>query len=191
MATMEDNAPQQEGQKEEEVPTLMNDEVSNFINSRNEANGYHEENDHNGRDDKLASMGPAPPPLPRMVLRSLPFSQSLNAVEVQHNLGMKIFMLLRHDWFHVILRRNTATSLLMLLSLWTISLFMFAVCYVGVDNMNPYEDCGLGKVGSPIKYGPAFAFSLETCTTGKLTLGHFCPVYRIVVDISKCFFDTL
>jgi hypothetical protein len=33
--------------------------------------------------------------------------------------------------------------------------------------MNPLEDCGLSQEpGSPIKFGPAFAFSLETCTSG-------------------------
>lgn len=156
------------GQPNAEEPVL---DVSTFINSERLPVGVNDIN-YSGVDgvpetSKSSVMTVDPGvPLPRMVLRSLPFSQSLNQVEVRHNQRFKIFQLLFYDWFHVVLRMNTITSLLLFLSIWTVCLLIFAIFYVEVDNMNPYEDCGLGKIGSPITYGPAFAFSLETCTTG-------------------------
>lgn len=45
-------------------------------------------------------------------------------------------------------------------------IIVFAGFYVAVDHRDATVDCGLGSVGSPIAFGPAFAFSLETCTTG-------------------------
>ena len=42
---------------------------------------------------------------------------------------------------------------------------MFAGIYMWVDSNYKYDDCGLGEPGSPIEWGTAFAFSLETCTT--------------------------
>jgi hypothetical protein len=105
-------------------------------------------------------------PIPRLVKRNLPFHQSLNRVQVTHNQGMKIFLLLQHDWFHVILRVSTYQSLLVLLSIWTGVILFFAGLYVWIDRVDPMINCGLGHVGSPITFGPAFAFSLETTTTG-------------------------
>lgn len=104
--------------------------------------------------------------LARLIHRDLPFSQSRNRVNVRHNHGFKIFQLIRHDWFHVILRYPKGLCLLCLLSIWTIVVIIFAVIYVSVDNRLPNVDCGLGKVGTPIGFGQAFAFSLETTTTG-------------------------
>ena len=72
----------------------------------------------------------------------------------------------RYDWFHVILRVETWKSLLALLSLWTVLIIVFAGFYVAVDRHDIDQDCGLGDPGFPIGFGPAFAFSLETCTTG-------------------------
>ncbi len=34
-----------------------------------------------------------------------------------------------------------------------------------IDANDPTVECGLGTAGNPISFGPAFAFSLETCTT--------------------------
>lgn len=34
-----------------------------------------------------------------------------------------------------------------------------------LDAISPETECGLGTAGNPIQFGPAFAFSLETCTT--------------------------
>ena len=104
--------------------------------------------------------------LARLVHRDLPFSQSRNRVNVRHNQGFKIFRLIRHDWFHVILRYPKGLCLLCLLSIWTIFVIIFAFIYVAVDNRLPNVDCGLGKVGTPIGFGQSFAFSLETTTTG-------------------------
>jgi hypothetical protein len=105
-------------------------------------------------------------PLPRLVQRNLPFAQSQNRVRIGHNQGYKIYMLLRHDWFHVILRLRTSVSLLILLTIWTSAILIFAGLYVWVDNRNPEVNCGLGLEGNPIRFGSAFAFALETCTTG-------------------------
>jgi hypothetical protein len=106
--------------------------------------------------------------LARLVRRDLPFSQSRNRVIVRHNQGLKIFRLIRHDWFHVILRYPKGLCLLCLLSIWTFFVIIFAFIYVAVDNRQPTVDCGLGKVGTPIKFGQSFAFSLETTTTGTI-----------------------
>jgi hypothetical protein len=108
--------------------------------------------------------------LARLVRRDLPFSQSRNRVHVGHNHGFKIWRLLRYDWFHVILRYPPGISLLVLLSIWTCFVILFAYLYVEVDNRDPNVDCGLGIVGDPINFGQAFSFSLETTTTGKLNL---------------------
>lgn len=102
---------------------------------------------------------------PRFIARNLPFFQSRNRVNVTHNQGFKIFLLLYHDWFHVLLRMPTWQSVPMLLAGWTSLIIVFAGLYVWVDNKNPEISCGLGAEGAPIKFGPAFAFSLETCTT--------------------------
>ena len=106
--------------------------------------------------------------LARLVRRGLPFSQSRNRVNVHNNHGLKIFQLIRHDWFHVILRYPTGLCLLLLLSIWTLVVIGFAGIYVAVDNRQPAVDCGLGKIGSPIQFGQSFAFALETATTGTL-----------------------
>lgn len=102
---------------------------------------------------------------PRFIPRNLPFDQSRNCVNVVHNQGFKIFLLLRHDWFHVLLRMPTWQSVPCLLFSWTTLILLFAGLYVWVDNSDPSINCGLGPEGAPIEFGPAFAFSLETCTT--------------------------
>ena len=104
--------------------------------------------------------------LARLIHRDLPFSQSRNRVNVRHNHGLKILHLIRHDWFHVILRYPKGICLLFLLSIWTFVVIIFAFIYVAVDGRQPTVDCGLGKVGAPIQFGQSFAFSLETTTTG-------------------------
>lgn len=115
---------------------------------------------------KTAAGGVGQLELPRLVRRNRPYSQSGNRLKVEHNQGFKVFLLLRHDWFHVILRLPTERSLLCLLTVWTALVLIFASLYVAVDNHDPNVSCGLGPVGSPIDFGGAFSFSLETCTTG-------------------------
>jgi hypothetical protein len=111
--------------------------------------------------------------IPRLVKRNLPFHQSLNRVQVTHNQGFKIFLLLKHDWFHVILRVSTYQSLLVLLSIWTGVIIVFASLYVWIDRADPTINCGLGLAGSPITFGAAFAFSLQTTTSGTFLLFQF------------------
>jgi hypothetical protein len=106
--------------------------------------------------------------LARLVHRDLPFSQSRNRVNVHHNHGLKIFRLIRFDWFHVILRYPKGLCLFALISMWTFVNIIFAFIYVAVDGRIPTVDCGLGKVGAPIQFGQAFAFSIETATTGTI-----------------------
>lgn len=105
------------------------------------------------------------PDLPRLVKRDLPFKQSKNKLRVGHDHGWKIYWLLRYDWFHAFLRLPTTFSLVSLLALWTSMIILFAGIYVGVDRQSPAVSCGLGDANDPIKFGAAFAFSLETCTT--------------------------
>jgi hypothetical protein len=103
--------------------------------------------------------------LPRLVLRNRPFHQSDNKVHIQHNLGWRVFTLLRFNWFHAFLRRPFHQSLLLLMSAWTGAILIFAGIYVWYDQLDTSISCGLGKVDEPMTFGPAFAFSLETCTT--------------------------
>jgi hypothetical protein len=105
--------------------------------------------------------------IPRLVHRGLPYFQSKNKVNVYHNKGINIFRLVRYDWFHVLLRTPAFISIPILLTIWTIMLLIFAAIYVWYDNKDPGVTCGLGPPGEPIQFGPAFAFSLETCTTGE------------------------
>ena len=61
--------------------------------------------------------------VPRLVERDLPFNQSRNRLKVSHNHSVfKLFLLLRHDWFHWLVRINTYKSLTSLLVVWTLSL---------------------------------------------------------------------
>lgn len=113
-----------------------------------------------------ASFRRAPSKIPRMVKRDLVFEQSSNIIAMRHGQGFfGLFWLLRHDWFHALLRFPTLHSLGCLLLIWTLMIILFAGIYMGVDRRNPELSCGLGTAGDPIQFGAAFAFSLETCTT--------------------------
>lgn len=104
-----------------------------------------------------------PPPLVR---RNLPFDQSKNVIQVKHNQATtKISSLLRHDFFHVLLRLPVWANTLFLLCLWTIIILVFAGAYVAVDRSDQHTICSIGLQGEPVNYYTAFAFSLETCTT--------------------------
>eukprot|EP00980_Cylindrotheca_fusiformis_P004332 scaffold921_cov126-Cylindrotheca_fusiformis.AAC.11 len=104
--------------------------------------------------------------LPRLVDRLYPFHQSPNRLAVQNeNLNSPVVSLLLKDWFHVCLRIPVWISLTVLLVIWTIVILIFAIVYVRIDETWFDRDCGLGEPSSPIKFGTAFAFSLETCTT--------------------------
>jgi hypothetical protein len=106
---------------------------------------------------------------PRIIHRNMGFNQSRNSVYIrQKNALLKIWTLVQHDWFHAFLRIPTWKSLASLLSLWTLMIIIFAGIYMAVDREKPELNCGLGAAGSPIAFGPAFAFSLQTCTTGGL-----------------------
>ncbi|KAL7579912.1 hypothetical protein ACA910_004916 [Epithemia clementina (nom. ined.)] len=106
-----------------------------------------------------------PNDIPRLVTRNLSFHQSKNKVQVAHNKGWSVFNLKRHDWFHVLLRQPTNISLLVLIGVWTAMIIVFAGVYVAVDRQNADKNCGLSSEGTRFGFGPAFAFSLETCTT--------------------------
>jgi len=104
--------------------------------------------------------------LPRLIARNLPYHQSHNKMAVQSVKNHShVYPLLLRDWFHVFLRLPTYFSVTLLLSVWTLFILIFAGIYVGIDTSNNLVDCGLGDPGFPIKWGTAFAFSLETCTT--------------------------
>lgn len=103
--------------------------------------------------------------LPRLVLRNRPYGQSTNKIHISHNQGWKIFALLKHNWFHALLRQPTSRSLPMLMSIWTGAILFFAGLYVWQDSNDTKMECGLGDAGNPIHWAGAFAFSLETCTT--------------------------
>jgi Inward rectifier potassium channel transmembrane domain len=121
--------------------------------------------------------------IPRLVQRNLPYHQSRNELQIQnyiptraerayypqsipeHYTYYQLYKIFQSDWFHVSLRAPLYGTLTSLLIVWTLMIVLWAAIYMGVDNMNPNESCGLGPAGSPIKFYGAFAFSLETCTT--------------------------
>jgi hypothetical protein len=105
--------------------------------------------------------------LPRLVDRNRAFHQSSNKVHLRHNQGLKIYRLLRFNWFHVLLRWPTRYSFSVLMSVWTGVILMFAGIYVWHDQVNRGGICVLGGInGETISWGGAFAFSLQTCSSG-------------------------
>jgi hypothetical protein len=113
-----------------------------------------------GIQEKIASSTP-----PRLIPRDLPYYQSRNKVQVDHNLGRQmIWTVIRFDFYHVLLRLPLYQSMAILLSVWTVFILLFAGIYVASDRHDPMVPCGLGPAGSPIPFYGAFAFSLETCT---------------------------
>merc|ERR1712176_1587843 len=73
--------------------------------------------------------------------------------------------LLIRDWYHVILRYNIFLSTLGLLTFWTTVIILYALVYMVIDDNHIDSSCSLSLPGESITFGPAFAFSLETCTT--------------------------
>jgi hypothetical protein len=106
----------------------------------------------------------------RILERNLPFHQSKNTLSIgNHNksaLKKMAWFIYHHDWFHLYLRLPTYASVLIFLSLWTSMILVFAGLYIAIDKSHP-GDCGLSFTDDDgsIKYGSAFAFSLETTTT--------------------------
>jgi len=104
--------------------------------------------------------------IPRMVHRNMPFHQSRNDIAVfkaSSSRSPRLKRILRHDWFHVLLRWPSYFSISSLLFAWTAIITVFALIYQLFDN--PESECGLGPKGETIGFSTAFAFSLETCTT--------------------------
>lgn len=128
--------------------------------------------------------------LPRLVKRNRAFHQSSNKVQLRHNQGASIYRLLRFNWFHVFLRWPTKVSILILLSVWTGSILIFALIYMWYDQGNVTNKCGLGGTeGQTLPFAGAFAFSLETCTTvGKFDLNVFSHKKTMSRRLSYFFF---
>eukprot|EP00536_Pseudo-nitzschia_multiseries_P007331 jgi/Psemu1/195416/e_gw1.172.65.1 len=116
--------------------------------------------------------------LPRMILRNKPYCQSNNQCQVinhhrsnstssssSSSSSTGLYRLLLSDWFHVLLRIPMHYSILMLLTAWLGMILVFALVYIEVDGIYENANCGLGEPPNAIAFGPAFAFSLETCTT--------------------------
>jgi hypothetical protein len=127
---------------------------------------------------------------PRLIDRNLPFGQSKNSVKVEHRNERKdLYRLLFKNWFHVFLRLPTAKSLLILITLWTSLILLFASLYYAVDRANDDVDCGLGSAeGDSMNYYGYFAFSLETSATvgyglpgGTNAFFENCPEIQIVI----------
>lgn len=106
--------------------------------------------------------------IPRLVHRNLPFKQSRQEIAVENKTNFRSFKvqrILSQDWYHVLLRQPAWFSVCCLLLLWTFFIVLFALVYQKIDRDNPTLECGLGPINQPIEFKPAFAFSLETCTT--------------------------
>ncbi|GKY94735.1 hypothetical protein MPSEU_000438900 [Mayamaea pseudoterrestris] len=100
---------------------------------------------------------------PRLVLRNLPFDQSRNIIQDEHNHGTtKIGRLIRHDFFHVLLQLSTWRLMLLMLFIWTFLVLFFAAMYVAANRGHGTGVCNLGLPGEPLYYYSAFAFSLQT-----------------------------
>jgi hypothetical protein len=112
-------------------------------------------------------------PPPRYVERNLPFHQSRNTVQVEHNQGWRIGKLVRYDLFHILLRKKLYVSFPLLLAIWTLAIMIFAGLYYAADNralLSGQPACSLFGSSGQISYQGAFAFSLQTCTTVGYTL---------------------
>jgi hypothetical protein len=109
--------------------------------------------------------------LPRLVHRNRPFKQSGQEIAVVNKTlfritkVQRIIRTLSSDWFHILLRQPTYQSLPLLLFFWTFFIVVFAFIYQKIDSQDSTLSCGLGQSDAPIAFAPAFAFSLETCTT--------------------------
>ncbi|MEM1010007.1 MAG: hypothetical protein AAGJ35_13500, partial [Myxococcota bacterium] len=134
-------------------------------------------------------------PPKRLVERNLPFGQSQNRVAINFakNIGLKKWWLLKDDWFHVVLRLNTMQSLFGLLTIWTTVIVVFGSIYMAVDRAYKDTPCGLGTPPEQIRFGAAFAFSLETSTTvgyglPSSTNAFFenCPALQLVIYLQMC-----
>ena len=99
---------------------------------------------------------------PRLVERNLPFNQSRNILQVEHNQGLKITRLTLYDFFHVLLRLPSAVTVFVLVILWTASSLFFAAMYYAVDPDEAGTDCRLRSFDKPILYATAFANSIQT-----------------------------
>ncbi|MGH7973933.1 MAG: hypothetical protein ACREBR_00305 [bacterium] len=151
------------------------------------------------KETPLRSSSSPPLVCHRLVHRNLPFFQSKSEIQIQNNhpfttYARTLFMLWRNDWYHIFLRRPTYISLTLLLTAWTVLLLIFAGVYMGLDASLPSIDCGLGPPYHPIQFGPAFAFSLETCTTVGYTLpngtNNFfenCPSIHVAIYVQMTF----
>ena len=130
---------------------------------------------------------------PRFVKRNLPFHQSRNCLNIRLK-GLDRYagtMLLQEDWYHILLRWDTAKSSLLMISTWTVMILIFAGFYKLVDYAYYRVDCGLVNPDDPravLHYGAYFAFSLQTTTTVGYTLpngtnGFFenCPGLQAVI----------
>ena len=108
--------------------------------------------------------------IPRLVHRNLAFDQSKQTIAIENKTNYKALKLQRilfQDWYHVFLKYNTVHSVFCLLLIWTTVIIIFALIYMKIDARLEENNthCGLGTEGATITFGPAFAFSLETCTT--------------------------
>lgn len=110
--------------------------------------------------------------IPRLVLRNRPFHQSSNKVHIEHNQGLRIYSLLKFNWFHTFLRWPTKWSLTVLMVAWTGMILVFSGVYMWYDRLDTTISCGLGLIDEPMTAAAAFAFSLETCTTVGYGLPH-------------------
>ena len=108
-----------------------------------------------------------PSQFPRLIRRDLPFYQSKNKVAISHNASRgRLWSLVSHDWFHVLLRLPLKYSIGGLLTLWTGAIIFFACLYMIFDAVNTQPECYMGTdPDTNFAFGAAFAFSLETCTT--------------------------
>jgi potassium inwardly-rectifying channel subfamily J protein 9 len=102
---------------------------------------------------------------PRLVQRNLAFHQSRNILQVAHNKGFNIGRLIRHDYFHVLLRLPLWKIVMLIIFSWTVVILFFAGVYYANGQMQSNPSCALGLNGTPVSFATAFAFSLETCST--------------------------
>lgn len=121
------------------------------------------------------------PAIPRLVRRDLPAFQSNNRFQVKQRLTRELWLLLRHDWFHVVLNRRASTVVFTLLLIWTVMIIIFGAVYMRIDKTSDDDYCGMGNQGEAITFRAAFAFSLQTCTT----VGTFIVVLFVAINRHK------
>lgn len=101
----------------------------------------------------------------RLVRRDAPFHQSSGKIFMDRTAmrNKELNLIGLGDWFHVLLEGRSTYLVLLLITVYTVIIIIFAGIYMGIDGER--SACGLAEPGTTLSFHTAFAFSVETMTT--------------------------